>query len=97
MKESEYIGEMASESLVIWEELLWEWEVREMGVPRFTDEGFRAAMKIFMAAFVERSYAMMNQDKMPTEDRHKMIVTAGEELSKFVHTYTGIDTKKLYK
>lgn len=96
-EESKYVGEMASQSLIQWETLLWEWEVKELGVPRFTDDGFRAALKIFMSALIERSWLLMRDEQIEKEDRLKMVESMGDELSRFVKTYTGIDTKKLYR
>jgi hypothetical protein len=41
-------------------------------------------------------WTVMQEDDMPLDDRIKMVEKAGADMKKLVHTYTNIDTFKLY-
>jgi len=64
--------------------------------PDFSEDGFRAALKIFTCAMLDKMWKMQIDDKMDLNDRNNMATKLGEELSKLIHIYTGVDTKKLY-
>lgn len=91
------IGEILSPHLINIEIALWTWEANEKGKPDFSDEGFRAACKIFMAALMDKMWEIQDYDGTELNDRGKMAESAGNALRKLIHTYTGIDTHKLYE
>lgn len=90
------IGEKLSPVLVEIEDALWEYEAQKLGNPKFTNEGFRAALKIFMDVLLDRMWELQLNEKMTQNDAGNMALKCGEELKKLIHTYTGIDTKTLY-
>lgn len=71
---------------------LWEHDVRveqSIALPyNYSNEDFRACLKIFMSALMKKAF-----DFGTDEGTAEKI---GNELRIFVLTYTGIDTKKLY-
>lgn len=91
------IGKKISPILEEIENTLWEFEMRNFGNPQFTDEGFRAALKIFMSAILDKMWSMQDWDKMDQEDREKMAESCGNKIRELVFTYTGIDTTKIYQ
>ena len=58
------IGKQLSPILEEIENTLWEFEMRNFGNPQFTDEGFRAALKIFMSAILDKMWNIQNWDKV---------------------------------
>ena len=62
-----------------------------------SDEGFRAAIVIFMAGFMERIYALQISEKMDNDTMVDMTIKAGNELRKYIKTYTDYDTVNLFK
>lgn len=91
------IGKQLSPILEEIENTLWEFEMRNFGNPQFTDEGFRAALKIFMSAILDKMWSMQDCDKMDQSDREKMAESCGNKIKELVFTYTGIDTHKLFE
>lgn len=91
------IGKRLSPILVEIEDALWEYEANTDSVPGFTDEGFRAAVKIFSCAFMERVYNLQQSEKMQTEDAMKMAYKAGCAVRKLIKTYANIDTTEFYE
>lgn len=89
------IGEKLSPILVEIEEGLW--HVPEGVIPHFTDEGFRAATKIFMEVFMDKMFALQQREGIALDDAAKMAHQAGEDLKQMIKTYTGIDTAKMYE
>jgi hypothetical protein len=94
--ENKTLGQWLSPILAEIEAALWESEAMDGLQPRYTEEGFRAATKIFLSAIMDKMYDVQRCDGMSLDDMAKMATSCGQELSKFVHTYTGINTKKLY-
>jgi hypothetical protein len=92
----ETLGQKLSPLLAEIEMTLWESEAMYGLQPRYTEEGFRAAVKIFMSAIMDKMYDVQRCDGMSLDDMANMATSCGQELSKFVHTYTGINTKELY-
>ena len=91
------VGEKLSPLLEEIEDTLLEFEVRVGEKPNYTREGFRAAIKIFMSVVLDKMWELQNWDGMPQSDRENMATVCGNELRKFVKTYTDIDTFDLYK
>jgi len=94
--ENKTLGQKLSPLLAEIEATLWESEAMDGVQPHYTEEGFRAAVKIFMSAIMDKMYDVQRCDGMNLDDMAKMATSCGQELSKFVHAYTGINTKKLY-
>ena len=90
------IGQNLSPILEEIESALWEYEAQELGKPGFTDAGFRAAIKIFMAVLMEKMWLYQQGSAMSQEERVKQAAWLGSEINKLVKHVTGIDTKKLY-
>jgi hypothetical protein len=63
--------------------------------PNYSDDAMLNATLIFQSVFMDKIYDNQNFDNMDMEDRIKMVQTAGEELRKLIHTYTGLDLHKL--
>lgn len=86
------IGKKISPILSEIEDTLLEFEINKGGKPGYTTEGFRAAIKIFMSALMDRMWKLQYDEKMDINDRLKMVKKAGEDVRKLVKTYTDIDT-----
>ena len=91
------IGEALSPILVEIEQTLWEFESELKIKPEYTQEGFRAAVKIFMSAMMDKIYDLQENENIDFKTRCKMAQKCGEDLKDLVKTYTNIDTKELYK
>lgn len=91
------IGKRISPALSEIEYTLWEFEAADQGPPQFTDDGFRAALKIMMAALMDKMWTLQKSEGIPIEDRARMAQKAGEDMRQLVKTYTDIDAHDLYK
>ena len=91
------LGEKLSSILEELEDTLLEFEVEFGYKPEYTLEGFRAATKIFMSTIMDKLWELQEADKISQEDRENMATKCGEDLRKFIKTYTDIDTFDLYK
>ena len=61
----------------------------------FTDECFRATIKIFSIAFFEKMWRLQEKENLDDDVREAMAKKCGEDLRNVIKTYTNIDTKKL--
>jgi len=61
----------------------------------FSNDALLDAILIFQTVFVDKVFDCMQEDGSSQDDQLKMIETAGNELRKLIHTYTGLDTHKL--
>lgn len=91
------IGEKLSPILEEIENTILEFEVEFGYKPEYTVEGFRAATKIFMSVILDKMWELQNWDNLSQFDRENMATKCGEDLRKFIKTYTDIDTFDLYK
>ena len=91
------IGEKLSPILEEIEDTILEFEVEFGYKPEYTIEGFRAATKIFMSVVLDKMWELQNWDNLTLLDRENMATKCGEDLRKFIKTYTDIDTFDLYK
>lgn len=91
------IGVAISPLLERIEDTLWLHEANESVPPGYTMDGFRAIVKIFMSAMMDKMYELQVKENLDLEDKKAMAESCGDELRKFVHTYTGIDTLEMYK
>jgi len=63
--------------------------------PNFSNDAFLDAILIFQTVLTDKIYDCMQDDGIEFEYQIKMIETAGKQLKKLIHTYTGLDTFKL--
>lgn len=91
------IGEAIKPLLMIIENAIWNFEVEKEQLPRFDDDSFRATIKIFATALIERIWILQEGEHMSLDDRVKMALSAAKEVQKIVKVYANIDTKELYK
>lgn len=91
------LGQKISPILAEIEAALWESEAMHGLQPKYTEEGFRAGIKIFMSVIMDKMYDVQTADGMSLEDMSNMVVSCGNELMRFVHTYTGVNTRELYE
>lgn len=78
-------------------EELWDYEEESLGHHGFTDQGLKAAAKIFTSAMMDKMFELQELDEMDMDDRIKMGRKLGEDLRKLIWTYTNVDSKELYK
>jgi len=62
----------------------------------FSIEAYRAAMFIFMDLTLDQMFNLQQNENMSHEDSCNMAVKCGEELRKFVKTFTDLDSFKMY-
>lgn len=91
------IGKRLSPILKNIEAAIWASEAQNKGQPKFTDEGFRAAVKIFAACLLDQLWNKQEKDKIPIDYRGPKAVLLGEDVRKLILEYTGIDTKEFYE
>lgn len=91
------IGRAISPLMEQIEGALWLHEHQEGIPPGYTMDGFRAIVKIFMSAMMDKMYELQVKEDLDLEDKKAMAESCGEDLRKLVHTYTGIDTLEMYK
>lgn len=91
------IGEKLSPILVELEDALIEFEAYRGIKPEFTQDGFRAATKIFMSVMMDKIWEVQEFDKMPMPDRENMAQKCGEDVRAIIKNYTGMDSWDFYK
>ena len=91
------LGEQLNPILLEIEDIILEFEAELSNKPNYSLEGFRAATKIFMSTIMDKLWELQEADKISQEDRENMATKCGEDLRKFIKTYTDIDTFDLYK
>jgi len=91
------IGEKLSPVLSEIESTLLEYEANVNRPPQYTDEGFRAAIKIFMSAMLDKMWKLQENEDIDIDARADMATKLGNELRNIVRVYTNIDTHNLYK
>ena len=90
------IGNLISPILAEIEEKIWLFEADVAEKPNYTSDGFRAAVKIFMSALMDKMWELQVEENMPFETRADMAEKLGAEIRNIVKTYTNIDTQELY-
>jgi len=96
-KKNNMIGEKLSPVLVEIESTLWEFEYYIKDKPNYTIDGFRAILKIFTSAIMDKMWELQEKENMELEDREQMAVKLGNELRNLILTYTNIDSYELNK
>lgn len=61
----------------------------------FTDESFRATIKIFSVAFFHKIWKLQEDENLDDDVRQAMAEKCGRDLRQLIKTYTNIDTKQL--
>jgi hypothetical protein len=90
------IGKKLSPVLEEIELTLLEYEANIGIQPEFTDEGFRAGIKIFSSVVLDRIWNLQESEELSMDDRIKMAESFGNKIREIVKTYTNIDTRQLY-
>lgn len=93
----ETIGKKLSPVLVEIENTLWEFESNVQIKPGFTEDGFRASLKIFMTVILDKMWELQEKENIPQKVREEMATKCGDEVRKLVKTFTNINTFDLYK
>jgi hypothetical protein len=91
------IGEKLSSVLSEIESALIEFEANVARPPEYTNEGFRAAVKIFLSAMLDKMWKLQEDEGIDINTRADMAEKLGNELRNIVRIYTNIDTHNLYK
>ncbi len=63
--------------------------------PNYKDSAMLDVTIIFQSVLMDKLFDTQNYDKMPLDERLKMVAKCGEDLRKFIYTYTGLDTNEL--
>ena len=91
------IGEKLSSVLSEIESALIEYELNINRPPQYTNEGFRAAVKIFLSAMLDKMWKLQEDENIDINTRADMAEKLGTEIRNIVRIYTNIDTHNLYK
>jgi len=91
------IGNKLSGVLSEIESTLIEFEANVNRPPEYTNEGFRAAVKIFLSAMLDKMWKLQEDEGIDINTRADMAEKLGNELRNIVRVYTNIDTHNLYK
>ena len=90
------IGQKISPILEEIENTLWEFESNGGIKPEYSNEGFRAAIKIFISVLMDKIYELQQDENIEMQDRLNMVQKAGEDIRSLIKTYTNIDCHELY-
>ena len=78
------------------EVLIWDSELKGSGKPNYTEEGFRAALKIATSALMDKIWELAEKENMDQKDRENLISKFATEFKRMVKTYADVDTHELY-
>jgi hypothetical protein len=91
------IGKKISPILSEIELALIEFEINVAKPPEYTDEGFRASVKIFLSVMLDKMWKLQEEEGIDINTRADMAEKLGNELRNIIRVYTNIDTHNLYK
>lgn len=91
------IGKKISPVLSEIESALIEYELNINRPPEYTDEGFRASVKIFLSVMLDKMWKLQEDEGIDINTRADMAEKLGNELRNIIRVYTNIDTHSLYK
>jgi hypothetical protein len=91
------IGKKLSPILSEIESALIEFEINVAKPPEYTDEGFRASVKIFLSVMLDKMWKLQEDEGIDINTRADMAEKLGNELRNIIRVYTNIDTHDLYK
>ena len=91
------IGKKLSPILSEIESTLMEFEINVAKPPEYTDEGFRASVRIFLSAMLDKMWKLQEDEGIDINTRADMAEKLGSEIRNIVRVYTNIETHDLYK
>ena len=91
------IGKKLSPVLSEIESALMEFEANVAKPPEYTDEGFRASVRIFLSAMLDKMWKLQEDEGIDINTRADMAEKLGSEIRNIVRVYTNIETHDLYK
>lgn len=91
------IGQKLSPILKEISEALWEFDVQELGSPRFNDEDLASAAKIFMSVVFDMMWKLKESEGLDLETSGAMADKLGKEIRQMIKVYTGFDSYDFYK
>jgi len=91
------IGKKLSPILSEIESTLMEFEINVAKPPQYTDEGFRASVRIFLSAMLDKMWKLQEDEGIDINTRADMAEKLGSEIRNIVRVYTNIETHDLYK
>ena len=91
------IGKKLSPILSEIESALIEFEINVAIPPEYTDEGFRASVKIFLSVMLDKMWKLQEDEGIDINTRADMAEKLGNEIRNIIRIYTNIDTHSLYK
>jgi hypothetical protein len=91
------IGKKLSPILSEIESALIEFEINVARPPEYTDEGFRASVKIFLSVMLDKMWKLQEDEGIDINTRADMAEKLGNEIRNIIRIYTNIDTHSLYK
>jgi len=91
------IGKKLSPILSEIESALMEFEINVAKPPQYTDEGFRASVRIFLSAMLDKMWKLQEDEGIDIDTRADMAEKLGSEIRNIVRVYTNIETHDLYK
>ena len=91
------IGKKLSPILSEIESTLMEFEINVAKPPEYTNEGFRASVRIFLSAMLDKMWKLQEDEGIDINTRADMAEKLGSEIRNIVRIYTNIDTHSLYK
>jgi hypothetical protein len=91
------IGKKLSPVLSEIESALMEFEINVAKPPEYTDEGFRASVRIFLSAMLDKMWKLQEDEGIDINTRADMAEKLGSEIRNIVRVYTNIETHDLYK
>lgn len=95
--QTDTIGSQISYILEHLEAKLWDYEYHNGTPPGFTEAGFRASIKLFMACSMERMYALQKAEGIELQDACAMAEKLGSDVRNLVKVYCDFDTHDFYK
>jgi len=90
------LGFSLSQILEEIENALWQHKCQDNGELIFSNEGFRASIKIFMDVMLAKTWELQENENLDLIDRCNMAEKMGNDLRGIIKTYTNIDTHELY-
>jgi len=91
------IGKKISPILSEIELALIEFEINVAKPPEYTDEGFRASVKIFLSVMLDKMWKLQEEEGIDINTRADMAEKLGTKIRNIIRVYTNIDTHDLYK
>jgi hypothetical protein len=97
MEDGQTLGEWLAPALEQIEETLWSYELYVPNTPpMYSHSSFRAILKLFMSAMMDKIWLLQEGEEMDVEDRMAMVEKCGQELKQLVKIYTNIESEELY-